>query len=149
MRRALSRVAVGVATGLAAMAGTVAFATGPASAASVAGDCATSGYAGWGVAYYSVSGGYTYWERFALEQLRAGNQTTAFVRVRHDINNSTDTIVWGPSQVHDLAHDTPKNHDPAGTIRTANSYVTYTTFQFRFDRNNATDPECVARTPSV
>ena len=149
MRRTIARVAVGAAASLAAIASAAVFATGPASAASVAGNCANGSYQGWGVAYYSFSGGYTYWDYFALEQLNAGNQTTAFVRIRHDINNDTDTIVWGPSQVHDLAHDTPKNHDPAGTRRTANSYVTYTTFQFRFDRNNATDPECTARTPSV
>jgi hypothetical protein len=130
------------------MAATVALTGAPANAASVAGNCSVDGYDGWGVAYYSVSGGYTYWERFALEQLYAGPKTTAFVRIRHDVPGNTDTIAWGPSQVHDLRHDTPKNHDPAGTIRTANARVTYATFQFRFDESWF-DDECIARTPSV
>jgi hypothetical protein len=141
-RRVLARLAVG----LAALAGTVALTGAPANAAfSVAGNCATSGYEGWGVAYYTISGNLTYWDRFAVEQLYAGNKTIVFVRVMRE-RAGADQLAWGPGKVSNLAHDTPKDLNPPGTIQTHNSLDAYVTFQFRFDKNNASDPECYART---
>jgi hypothetical protein len=142
-KRALLRAAIG----LAAMAGTIAVTGAPANAASVAGNCATSGYEAWGVAYYTRSGNLTYWERFALEQLYAGNKTAAYVRVWRE-RSGADQLAFGPSRVENLAHDTPKNYDP-GTIQTHNSLKAYATFQFWFDRNNQPDPSCTATTSRV
>jgi hypothetical protein len=143
-RKTLARMAAG----LLAVAGTVAMTGTPANAASVAGNCTVNGYAGWGVAYYTVSGNLTYWEYFALEQLRAGNQTTAFVRVL-TARAGADLLHFGPAQVHNLAHDTPRTYDPVARPATQNSFATYASFQFRFDEDNSGDPECYANTPTV
>jgi len=116
-----------------------------AEAASRSGFCSPSGFVafqGIGRTYYHLASGYDVVDYFEYTIHSENGSTQNNVLISHRPSGfqypSPDDRVDGRTYT----------HDPSTVVRTSASASTSTTFRFSFDRNNASDPECNATTPT-
>jgi hypothetical protein len=116
-----------------------------AEAASRTGGCTPSGFIsfqGLGTTYYHLASGYDVVDYFEYRIDGENGSTQNNVVISHRPGgfqySSPDNRVDGRTYT----------YDPSVTVRTSASASTSTTYRFSFDRNNASDPECNATTPT-
>ncbi|GAA3798417.1 hypothetical protein GCM10022226_17190 [Sphaerisporangium flaviroseum] len=119
-----------------------------AHAASVSGACTTSGLSATGWVHY------TYVSSTARDKIdkftwqingqSGSTQNDVILELKRDVNVGSDTVHYSWST--GSASNGAGSHTPSQAVSVPASYNAYGRFNFIFDRNNASDPSCVATT---
>jgi hypothetical protein len=116
----------------------------------VSGSCSTDGYQGNATTFYIWTTAnvnkVTKFQYILQNPSSTGNKSNVNIRHKEDKSFATDPTLYSYNSPDDRVFNYLYTHYPTITVQLPDGRKQYTNFQFIFDKNNADDPSCTART---